>query len=143
MGVGAGAHRATIGFKQETVESIAVMDPHHRLQLANRIHLGLMRELGQGLDLKQMLGSTLYARDVLLVCQAYPDTELPQLAEQFREATAEWLARRTGWPRDSSGFGASKPAVSTYSGFDDLGAEMAEPRQPARRWLTPSSWFSR
>jgi hypothetical protein len=54
---------------------------HHprRAQIANRIHLALMRELGQGIDLKLMLHSALYARDVLLVCQAYPGSELQQL----------------------------------------------------------------
>ena len=119
------------------------MDPQHRLQLANRIHLGLMRELGQGINLKQMLDSALYARDVLLVCQAYPDTELPRLSEQFREATAEWLVQRSAWKRDSSGFGASKPAAGTHSGFDEFAEALSEAPQPARRWLTPSSWFSR
>ncbi len=124
------------------------MDPHHRLQLANRIHLGLMRELGQGIDVKQMLGSTLYARDVLLVCQAYPGTELQRLGEQFRQATAELIARRaarpSGWPRHSSGFGLSKPAeVSGYPGFDDFDESRPDPRPPARRWLTPSTWFAR
>ena len=63
------------------------MDRQHRLQLAHRIHLGLMRELGQGIDIEQMLSSALYARDVLLVCQAYPTSELPWLGEQFRQAS--------------------------------------------------------
>ena len=119
------------------------MDPHHRLQLANRIHLGLMRELGQGIDVKQMLNSALYARDVLLVCQAYADTELPVLGEQFRQAAAEAQTHRTDWQRDSSGFGVSKPAVSAHSDFDEFAEALTEPRQPARRWLTPSTWFAR
>lgn len=119
------------------------MVPHHRLQLAKRIHLGLVRELGQGIDLKQMLHSALYARDVLLVCEAHADTELPQLGEQFRQATAAELARGTDGPRDSSGFGVSKPAVSAHSGFDDSGGTLAVASQPARRWLTPSTWFAR
>jgi hypothetical protein len=118
------------------------MDPRRRLQLANRIHLGLMRELGQGIDLKQMLHSTRYARDVLLVCQAYPDTELPPLAEQFREATAEALEQRNAWQRQSSGFGSSRPA-GAHSAFDDYAEALPDTAQPARRWLTPSSWFSR
>jgi hypothetical protein len=128
---------------------ITAMDPQHRLQLANRIHLGLMRELGQGIDVRQMLGSALYARDVLLVCQAYPGTELQRLGEQFREATAELIAMRAarhgGWPRSSSGFGASKPAEasSSYPGFDDYADSLPATRQPARRWLTPSTWFAR
>jgi hypothetical protein len=119
------------------------MDLHLRQQLANRIHLELMRELGQGIDLKQMLNSALYARDVLLVCQAYPDTELTRLGEQFRQATARPLTRRAAWQRDSSGFGISRPAVSANSGFDEFADALAETRQPARRWLTPSTWFAR
>jgi hypothetical protein len=124
------------------------MDPHHRLQLVNRIHLGLMRELGQGIDVKQMLGSALYARDVLLVCQAYPGTELQRLGEQFREATAEHITRRaagpSGWPRSGAGFGLSKPAASSsYPAFDDFADSLPDTRQPARRWLTPSTWFAR
>jgi hypothetical protein len=122
------------------------MDSQHRLQLANRIHLGLMRELGQGIDVKQMLGSALYARDVLLVCQAYPGSELQQLGEQFREATADLIERRAatsaGWGRDSSGFGVSKPPKGS-SGFDDFVDSMPEARPAARRWLTPSTWFAR
>jgi hypothetical protein len=124
------------------------MDPNLRLQLANRIHLGLMRELGQGIDVRQMLASTLYARDVLLVCQAYPGTELQRLGEQFREATAELIAARaarpSGWQRNSSGFGLSRPAASSsYPGFDEFADSLPTTRQPARRWLAPSTWFGR
>ena len=121
------------------------MESPQRLQLANRIHLGLMRELGQGIDIKQMLLSALYARDVLLVCQAYPDSELPQLAEQFRQATADRIVRRAQRPSlqpDSSGFGHSKPAL-TSTGFDEFVDSLPNTRAPARRWLTPSTWFAR
>mgnify|MGYP003531301394 CR=1 FL=1 len=129
--------------RKGTNQNITAMDPHRRLQLANRIHFGLMRELGQGFDLKQMPDRALCARDVLLVCHAYPDTELPQLGEQFREATAEQLPRRTDRQRDSSGFGVSWPAANNHSGFDEFAEALADARQPARRWLTPSTWFTR
>lgn len=119
------------------------MDPHHRRLLAHRIHLGLMRELGQGIDITQMLSSALYARDVLLVCQAYPDTELPVLGDQFRHATAAASTRHTDCSRDSSSFGVSRPAVSAHSGFDEFTDALAKSRQPTRRWLTPSTWFAR
>jgi hypothetical protein len=123
------------------------MESPTRAQLATRIHLGLMRELGQGIDVKQTLHSALYARDVLLVCQAYPDTELPQLAEQFRQATAERIVRRAaraGRQRDNSGFGNSKPPLAS-AGFDQFADSLpATPAPaPARRWLTPSTWFAR
>jgi hypothetical protein len=124
------------------------MDPQLRRQLAHRIHLALMRELGQGIDVRQMLGSTLYARDVLLVCRAYPGTELRRLGEQFRQATAELNERRGSQPAvlapDHSGFGASgRPASKPGSGFDDFVDSLPGARQPARRWLTPSTWFAR
>lgn len=106
------------------------MDPQRRRQLAHRIHLGLMRELGQGIDIKQMLNSALYARDVLLVCQAHADTELPLLGEQFRQAAAEPPTRHADWRRDSCG-------------FDEFAEALAKSRQPTRRWLTPSTWFAR
>jgi hypothetical protein len=128
--------------------AITAMDPNPRLQLANHIHLGLMRELGQGIDVRQMLGSPLYARDVLLVCSAYPGTKLQRLGEQFREATPELVARRaehpSGWQRRSSGFGLSKPAArSSYPGFDEFVDSLPATRPPARRWLVPSTWFER
>ncbi len=124
------------------------MDPTLRLQLANRIHLGLMRELGQGIDVKRMLGSALYARDVLLVCRAYPGTELQHLGEQFRQATADLIAHRAARPavaeRDRSGFGRSHPPGSKHaSSFDDFVDSLPATRQLARRWLTPSTWFAR
>jgi len=119
------------------------MDRQHRGQLAHRIHLGLVRELGQGIDIGQMLGSALYARDVLLVCQAYPASELPWLGEQFRKASADPgehdAAGPAGWGRDSSDFGASRPST----GLDDFVDSLPAARPTARRWLTPSSWFAR
>ncbi|MBS1176787.1 MAG: hypothetical protein H6R06_1199 [Proteobacteria bacterium] len=124
------------------------MDPQLRLQLANRIHLALMHELGQGIDVMQMLGNSLYARDVLLVCQAYPATELRRLGEQFRQATAELIERRAAQPavlgRDSSDFGVSRPPAWTpCSSFDDFVDSLPDMRQLARRWLAPSTWFAR
>jgi hypothetical protein len=118
------------------------MDPQPRLQLANRIHLGLMRELGQGIDVRQMLDSALYARDVLLVCQAYPATELARLAEQFRQASAAEIARRaTQTARDRAASTATRPGRAT--GFDDFVDSLPAERSPARRWLVPSTWFAR
>lgn len=102
-----------------------------RLPIARRIDTGLTRELGLGIELPRMLRSALYARDVLLVCQAYPDTELPELALQFRLAGAA--------PADgsvsTSGFDSSVPVSLPAADFDT--------HQPASRWLSPSRWFSR
>ncbi len=124
------------------------MDHHHRLQLAHRIHLALMRELGQGIDVKQMLHSALYARDVLLVCQAYPGSELQALGRQFSQSSVEARpqdqARRSRSSSDASGLGPSKPAAAEelwdFDAFIGLGHEA---RQVPRRWLAPSTWFAR
>lgn len=111
---------------------IPTADP--RLLLARRIDAGLERQLGMGIELPRLLGSALYARDVLLVCQAYPDTELPELALQFRVASAGAAAANTSAP--ASGFDSSTPADSAPGGAE-------RPDSRARRWHNPSSWFGR
>lgn len=63
------------------------MTDAQRQRIAQRIHTVLLQELDQGIDVKRMLAQPLYARDVLLVCDAMNDTELPQLAGQYRAAT--------------------------------------------------------
>jgi hypothetical protein len=124
------------------------MDSHHRLQIANRIHLGLMRDLGQGIDVKQMMHSALYARDVLLVCQADPASELQRLGEQFRQATADASARAaeqaTRQRRDSSSFALSEPGLPPGHAHADARFDaMHDALQAARRWLAPSTVYAR
>lgn len=62
------------------------MDPHDRQHLAERLHALLLREIGHGVDPRRMLSDALYARDVLLVCEAHPGTELASTADQYRRA---------------------------------------------------------
>ncbi len=64
------------------------MHTRHCLKIADRIHLLLVRELGQGLDRQRMLREQLYARDVLLVCDAMRPTDAPFLAMHFRRCAA-------------------------------------------------------
>jgi hypothetical protein len=64
------------------------MHTRHCLKIADRIHVLLVRELGQGLDRQRMLKDALYARDVLLVCDALRQTDAPFLAHHFRRASA-------------------------------------------------------
>jgi hypothetical protein len=64
------------------------MHTRHCLKIADRIHTLLVRELGQGLDRQRMVREPLYARDVLLVCEALRETDAPFLAFHFRRATA-------------------------------------------------------
>lgn len=101
------------------------------LQIAAKIHFFLMRELGQGIDMKQMLERRAYARDVLLVCDACRGTELAELARQFRAATADTPAlqaapghtrRPLDWAADTSGFGDSRVAAEP-------------PAEPTRSWF--------
>jgi len=62
---------------------------NRRLQLATRIHYALLRELDQGIDVGRMLKHPLYARDVLLVCDACNGNDLPRLAKAYRGAMQE------------------------------------------------------
>ncbi len=113
--------------------------PLSRLQVATKIHFYLLRELGQGIDVEQMLRQDLYARDVLLVCAACESPELTKLADQFKRlhrdaakpasapgnppAAPRPAASATGhsapghtpaplaWSRDTSGFSLSRPTA--------------------------------
>ena len=94
-----------------------------RLQIATRMHELLLREIGHGIEVERLLTRDRYARDVLLVCDACNDTELPRLAADFRRLTPGAAggppplptahpghsAHPTDWSRDTSGFGVSRP----------------------------------
>jgi hypothetical protein len=81
------------------------MHTRHCLKLADRIHALLERELGQGIERSRLLAEPLYARDVLLVCDALIATDGPLLARAYRraadapeEGTAEASPTRpSGW----------------------------------------------
>lgn len=62
------------------------MHTRHCLKLAARIHALLEHELGQGIEAPRLLADSLYARDVLLVCEALVATDGPLLARAFRRA---------------------------------------------------------
>jgi hypothetical protein len=88
----------------------------NRLQVATRIHFQMLRELGFGIEVGKMLKRPLYARDVLLVCDAQQGSELARLSQRYRAAPAQDapLAAATGFQdsataADSTGFGASQP----------------------------------
>jgi hypothetical protein len=97
--------------------------PQHRLQIATRIHHVLLRELGQGIDVERMLKQERYARDVLLVCDACRDTELPRLATDFRGAAKAMpavapapgrAAQPMDWSANTSGFGVEPTRVDMH-----------------------------
>jgi hypothetical protein len=97
------------------------MDP--RDIIATRIDLHLRRHLGVGVDSHRALTDARYMRDVLLVCDAMADTDLPLLARQFRVA-GERMAQEAsqhpghdagppqGWAANTSGFGVSQPPLT-------------------------------
>lgn len=87
---------------------------NRRLQLATRIHYALLRETGIGADVGRLLKQPLYARDVLLVCEACGDAhDLRRLATAFRAASLP--AGGDGNPGAASGFGASQGWSSLLS----------------------------
>ena len=55
-----------------------------RLRVAQHLHVAMRRWLGHGIDIERMVGSELYARDVLLVCDASKDPALMELAQRYR-----------------------------------------------------------
>lgn len=69
--------------------------PLSRQTLAQRIHLLLEREIDHLILVERLLGDPLYARDVLLVCDALVGTPLPGLAAQFRASTLASAATGT------------------------------------------------
>ena len=113
------------------------MDP--RSVIANRIDLGLRRQLGEGVDAQRTLTDERYARDVLLVCDALKGTDLPVLARQFRTAGEHMAVDRSvggheagpaqDWAMDTSGFGVSD-------------APADKPKQDKPSWFSPSRWMN-
>ncbi len=111
------------------------MNTSRLFRIANRIHLLLLKELGQGIDVRRMTRDALYARDVLLVCDARPGGDLASLAQHFRHtraALADMPAPDTG--ADSTGFGST--LISLF-GSD---FEPARLPPPPRRWYSPARW---
>jgi hypothetical protein len=76
-----------------------------------------------------MLKEPRYARDVLLVCESHPGSDLDSLARHFRVASVEPVDDHglpSGFGAESTGFGLSRPA-----GDADLPAQ-----RPARNWFS-------
>lgn len=111
-----------------------------RLQIANRIHIDLMREIGQGVDLRQMLDSELYARDVLLVCQAFAGHELQQLGQAFARSIRQPHTHGTV-PTNALLPGAST-AIASVEQAAPRAVGATTPGAPDSRWLHPSRWFA-
>nr|MBA3625488.1 hypothetical protein [Methylibium sp.] len=59
-----------------------------RLHLATRIHLALLRELKQGIDVRRMLSERDYAEEVLEICRGIDDLALLEMADRFDDESA-------------------------------------------------------
>ena len=120
------------------------MDTRRCYRIADRLHAGLQRTLGQGIDRQRMVTQPLYARDVLLVCEAMRGSDLAQMAAQFRIAVAapESARKAAGAPspaRDAAGFSPSRFLNSLFGPVSDLDGGPADPAAPPKR----SGWFGR
>jgi hypothetical protein len=123
------------------------MNTRRCLRIAERIDTLMRTELGIAVDAQRMLGEALYARDVLLVCDARRDSDLAVLSQHFRVAANERDGAGTQpstWGQDSSGFSAS-----SNSEFASSSMPGALPATPSRFGSTPAaqaersrSWFS-
>jgi hypothetical protein len=123
------------------------MDP--RTVIAQRIDLHLRRQLGEAVDMRRALNDERYARDLLFVCEAMRDTELPLLARQFRAAgrlvADQRRQRRFGagrdagppqeWAVDTLGFGVSQPPADTEP------ATLKENQGAKAPWFSTSRGF--
>ena len=112
-----------------------------RLQLASRIQLLLFRELGEKITIDRLLNNDVYARDVLLVCEALRNDELVDLAHRFRKASPVHgkpgrEPQDVAWSDHTSGFGMP-PDEDPCVDLPEPGAP--EPRRgwlaATRRWL--------
>ena len=62
--------------------------PSGLLPIARRLHAVLLLEIEHEIEIERLISDERYARDVLLVCDACPQTVLPQLATRFRALSA-------------------------------------------------------
>ncbi|MDE2368888.1 MAG: hypothetical protein KGN16_07935 [Burkholderiales bacterium] len=113
-------------------------------RVAGRIHLRLMAELGEGIDTERMVEDPLYARDVLLVCDALRGSDLAQLAVMYRAALrAEPRPEPTAAPLPETAAAESTPPSTWGSIFNSVfGASSTSPAPldgpappPRRRWF--------
>lgn len=127
-----------------------------RLQLATRIHFGLLRSIGEGVDVTRMLRQRAYADEVIGICRTLLDLSLIELADRFGELTAAADARahmaqaaleaRAALARLPVRRPASEPAfdwAAITSGFGlgrALDSLALEPTPPRERH-SASGWF--
>ncbi len=120
------------------------MNTRRCYKIADRLNAGLQRELGQGIDRDLLVHQALYARDVLLVCDAMRGSELAQLARAFRAAQLAPEPETTPAPQGeqpapAGGFSPSRFLSSLFGPSSSLDSRPAADAPPAKR----SGWFGR
>lgn len=122
------------------------MDPTLRLDLATRIHFGLLAQLGVSVAVDDLLDASPEGREALWVCEAMDDPELRALAHAFLGRTAPLpppLLRDEVPPRRSP---SARPAAPTgpaplaaLGAAPVVGAPGHTPHEPA--WSGDTSGF--
>lgn len=127
-----------------------IMNTRRCMKIAGRINALLVREMGQGIDPARMLAEPLYARDVLLVCEALPGTELAELVPKFRQALQAADADHEARAGQPSGFSPSRFLNSLFGHSTGSPSHTLDtPETPQRRDAQDStskptrSWFGR
>jgi len=122
------------------------MNNRRCLRIAERIHALTTSRLGIGVDTQRMVSDALYARDVLLVCDAERDSDLAVLSQHFRVAANERSDESTSpstWSQDSSSFESStSPGMLTArpSQFGSTPAAQGNKAERSRLWFSPYRW---
>ncbi len=117
------------------------MDTRRCYRIADRLNAGLKHTLGVGIDRDRMVKQPLYARDVLLVCEAMRGSELAHMAGQFRVAlaAAEPVPEAVSTARAGIGFSPSRFFNSLFGPVSDLDRAQADDPPPAK----PGGWLGR
>lgn len=111
--------------------------PLSRLQIAQQIYPLLQHEIGHAIEIERLLGEPRYARDVLLVCDALPNTTLRTLAALFRGDPPPAAATVSGPGMAQSTGVAARPPASAAPGSP---SNPGHARQPTE-WSRDTSGF--
>ena len=124
-----------------------IMNTRRCMKIAGRINALLVREMGQGIDPARMLAEPLYTRDVLLVCEALPGSELAELARKFRQALVALEADHDARAGQPSGFSPSRFLNSLFGHSTGSPAHTLDTPEPTNRQRAPAkptrSWLGR
>ena len=116
--------------------------PPGLLPIAHQLHAALLVQIDHEIEIERLVSDGRYARDVLLVCDACPGTNLPGLAAQWRSLPQASLptlsdehlpAHARSAPMDLAALQAAPAAGSAFGPADAdtrPGLPPARPRPP-------------